>query len=401
MAELLSTTGEMCLLHPDGHKVVSGSGTIVASEHRLEVRISVGRPFWIEYASIAEVELVGGTLPLVLDSGHTVRLSSLATPDRLSGIVVEGRRSELSAKLRLPGREARLETEGVVEWSEHGWVAQVDAASVVVDNTHLTVVPDHHRPFAVPLQWLRSVTRASASIAAEAERSTLRMRIALGADDEASEFVDAVAESKERLRAGLTERLGPGLAPWAVGPLASGSSLTQADLEDPGSGGAPEGSWRALLDALCAEPARGALAILDRLARSGEMRVGVSSVPAPDGHCEPIAWVLAPAVGRGTPGPTLVHVLTHEAPATVAFAVSDISSGPLVALEQACGALAPDFRPLGLTDIDLANADGGAWLWPVRHLEPLVQARRLFAGQALTEDPAAWSRELLALLTRR
>jgi hypothetical protein len=156
-----------------------------------------------------------------------------------------------------------------------------------------------------------------------------------------------------------------------------------------------------LLEALCTESAQVTLSLLESIARNGEMRVGVSALPAADGTVEPIAWALVPTLGRGAPGPTLAHVLTHETPATVAFAVADPASGPLLALEQACGVLAPDLTPLGMTDIELANSEGGAWLWPLRHLEPLVQARRLFAGQALTDDRSAWSRELLALLTRR
>ncbi|MBD3175104.1 MAG: hypothetical protein GF320_07980 [Armatimonadia bacterium] len=405
MAGTEGLTAQLELIHPDGHTLLDGPAEVVVTEERVEVQPERGAPLLIDVLTIREADVVADAVPLVLDSDYTVRLSELEHPEELLASIVALRRDRLSSTLTLPGRTASVSLVAEVSWSERGWVPLTDTGQVLADDTHLLVVPDHHQPLSVPLWGLDQVEAPPGGpVKVRSAFDDLAIEIA-----DAGGEVDALAETVIEARDALRERIAQAL-PEGVPPAASEALCSRPCLRDTDPG--VEGlDLRDLATRLAGEERAGAFRLLISVAEPEGLRLGVTVTPAVD-EGEPtqlraVSWCMTPCRSRGlTEGYVAAMGLSEAGECTVLLRRPDDSGdddGPppaYLAMERACADLAPHFEALGLPETELAEAAGGAWLWPMHQLQHLRAARKRRVHLISHADPGEWSRELLQVIAR-
>jgi hypothetical protein len=385
------------LAHPDGHTVTSGEADLVLTEERLEVTLPSIHPLVFPLVSIVEMDLLSGTIPLVLDSGYVARLSDFADPDSLFAALSERRRRELTRYLLRPSRARIAEFEADVMWSESGWEPLEDVASVIVDQTHTTIVPSRYGAFAFPHA---SVTRVESTEGRfRIEESRLALEAAVRAADRRPlrDAVWAIRRAIAFCESALSERLGL----ERLEPPVSRATIERME----------SGAWDRVMAATCSEGCAGAVSLLAGLAAPEETHVAWAPYPPNPAldELELAVWCLAVHRRRGRV-PFLVAICMI-APEPDAFVFTARPPGPasegdddttdaLATLADAIGLMAPDAGPLALPESELSTVYGGAWLWPMHHLEPLAHARRALVGRVAPGDPDRWGHELLELLGR-
>lgn len=390
----------MELIHPEGRTVLDSPAHVYITGERIDVVQERGAPLLISVLTIREAEAVSDTVPLVLDSDYTVRLSRLEDPNGLLKRIAAARRERLGAALHLPGRRSVGAVMATMAWSERGRVPLVDRGLLIADSTHIIVVPDRHQPFSLPLWSLREVEPSPGGI----------LRLASSIEGLSIEVVDTDPTVDHVVQAILdgradAERLVSALLPTDLPAQAALSLMCQPCLRagDPESAGV---DMTELAQALASEARRGPVSLLASLAEADGLRVGVT-VNEEEGKLGAAAWCMGVCRSQGFgPGVVVATPLSDAGVATIAFQrptgsedlVAEDAAALCLHLERACADTAPDFTPLGLPESEMAEVRGGLWLWPTHQFGHLCEARRRARCLIPHADPEDWSRELLQVL---
>lgn len=395
---LREAAGSMELVRPDGRLISSGPASLRLTDDRIEIQGPHGRPVLVRYVTIASLAVRAQAVEVLLESGHMLRLRDVPDTPGLVDTILDWRQEVLSERLILPGHDSVARATGSVTWSMNDRPRAADTAELTVDSRYLTVVPRRAAPFSVRLASLSNATHDAGRLCLTSEDVELRADLAgPGGSRLALAVMRLWADSAARLEA----ELGGLLARPVWSALATGRSLTRERVESLDSG-----AWEQVLRAFVSDQRWDAVRLLASLSKR-DTRVGVA--------CDTgrlVAWCLAPCESINRRTTVILEVVSEPAPVTVILDGSPTGSGQagsgaphlpefLDLLDATAAAMGPDLAPLGATESRLAETDGGAWLWPMHHLEPLRVARRACRELVPHGDDEQWMRDTLGALARR
>lgn len=388
------------LIHPDGRTILECPAGVSLAGDRIAVQPERGAPLLINVLTIHELDRVSDAVPLVLDSGYTVRLSRIAAPGGLLDALVTMRQQRLSEVLRLPGRQVALTGPVHLSWSERGWLPLADFGRLVVDDTHVLLIPDRHQPLSLPLQCISSIERRpGGALRFTGTVSRLSVEVS-GSDALVGELAEAIQQGREAGHSLIETALPTGLARRVAEALLTRPCLRTTDPEAEGVDVVALGSSLAT-----GEQVR-AWAVLAAMAEDHGIRVGLA-ITSEAGRVWPVSWgMVSCRPRRSSQGVTVAMPLSEAGECTIIFR-TPVHEGFLgegeaptaeADMERACADLAPHFEALGLPEAELAEAAGGAWLWPMHQLPHLQSARKSGLHLIPHGSREAWMRELVQFI---